>query len=101
MLDNLQSCAISYSAHALIKMAQRNISKELIESSIHDKRKFIIAKENLEKLNFEILFKKSSKYRLKVVVAQTSANELKVITAHIMNRKKWQKTVKLWPKMPR
>lgn len=82
-------------------MAQREIPKELIESTMHDRKKFIIAKENPEKGNFEMLFKKSSKYRLKVVVANAGENELKVITAHIMNRKKWQKTVRLWRNMPR
>lgn len=101
MLENMHECKITYSVHAQVKMAQRQISKDLIESSFKDPTKFIVAHENSEKHNYEILFRKSSKYRLKVVVAKAGDNELKVITAFIMNRKKWQKTVKLWQKMPR
>ncbi len=101
MLDNLSEANIIYDEHANIRLGQRGISKELLESLLRDKGMLLLARKNEERGNFEVYLRKSSKYTLKVVLMETGTNQLKVITAHLMNRKKWQKSVKLWPKMPR
>ncbi|GEM_PF-7117600 len=101
MLDNLSEAKFIYDEHANVRLGQRGISKEMLEGLLRDKGKLLLARKNEERGNYEVFLRKSSKYTLKVVLVETGTNALKVITAHIMNRKKWQKTVKLWPKMPR
>jgi len=101
MLGKLENYEVSYSPHALLKMDQRAITKELVGNCFSGKFPLRLARKNEERGNWELIFRKSGKYYLKIVAIEDGPNVLKVVTAYTMNRKKCEKAVKKWQKWPK
>ena len=101
MLGKLENYEIAYSPHALLKMEQRAISKDLVNSCFSGKFPLLLARKNEERGNWELIFRKSGKYFLKIVAIENGQNVLKVITAYVMNKKKCEKAVRIWQNWPK
>ncbi len=89
MFGNWQNYRIVCTKHFLIKISERGIGREEVESALKDEKKLCLALENPKKRVWEAYFRKSGKYQLKVILsADDAGKELKLITAYIINKKR-------------